>query len=198
MSDLWHRIFLVPLRPEVDVRWAHEHWTGHHSVVFGGNPGLRGYVQNRPPRQDWAARTHICAEAWFDDKDAERAAFRSRYYLDEVVPDEDRFVQRAEAWHAGARIDRSASRRRRYRVLVFGHTPTSATLALAGWAEDEVDVYLTDRALPLGGRRSILGLWTDDPEQAAAAAARFGPLAFLTEPAAIVTPPQPPWNGANS
>ena len=190
-----HRIFLVPIRTDLDPVEAHEHWTGRHSVIFGGNPGLLGYVQNRPPRSEWAGRTHICAEAWFADREAERAAFRSPYYLDEVVPDEDRFVQRGEAWHGAADVVHSAVGLRAYRVLVFGHTPDSAAAALEGWDPDAIDVYAVDRPMLIGGRRSILGLWTDDEERARGAAVRFGPLAWLTEPEPIVVPPHAPWNG---
>ena len=196
MNALQHRIFVVPLRPDVDGAWAHEHWTTQHARIFGGNPALRGYVQNRPPRDAWSGRTHICAEAWFDDRDAEREAFRSAYYLDEVVEDEDRFVHRDQAWHSRVTVDRAATHPRRYRALVFGHTPATASDWLAAWDEDAVDVYTVERPLPLGGRRAILGLWSDDRARAEAAVQHFGPLASLTCPEAVVPVPEEPWIGA--
>lgn len=198
MTSPSHRIFLVPIRPELDPLAAHEHWTGRHSMIFGRNPGLLGYVQNRPPSADWAARTHICAEAWFADRDAERAAFRSSYYLDHVVPDEDRFVQREDAWHSPVDVVRSAAVTHSFRVLVFGHSTDSAAGALEQWAPDAVDAYTVARPMPIGGRRSILGLWTDDEQQARDAAVRFGPLAWLTRPEPVVPPPHAPWNGVLS
>lgn len=198
MSDLLHRIFLVPIRGDVDLRWAHEHWTDHHAEVFGANPGLRGYAQNRPPEDAWSGHTHICAEAWFDDRAAEREAFRSQYYLDEVVPDEDRFVRREQAWHSSVTDVRTASRHRTYRVLVFGQSSGSAADWLERWDTDAVDEYATDRSLPLGGRPAVLGLWTDDEARARAAVAHFGPLAWLVKPVPVVPAPHAPWNGAAS
>lgn len=198
MSELLHRIFLVPIRADVDLRWAHEHWTTHHAEVFGANPGLRGYAQNRPPKDSWSGRTHICAETWFDDRTAERAAFRSAYYLDEVVPDEDRFVRREEAWHSSVTDVRTAVRRRAFRVLAFGQSSESAADWLVGWDAAAVDEYAVDRALPIGGRPAILGLWTDDEARARDAAVHFGPLAWLVRPVPVISAPHAPWNGATS
>lgn len=191
--SLLHRIFLAPLRTDVDPTKAHEHWTTQHADIFGRNPGLRGYTQNRPPRAAWSGRTHVCAEAWFDDRDAERAAFQSEYYLRDVVEDEARFVQRDQAWHSTVTMLAQARQMRAYRVFAFGQSPESAADWLATWDADDVDVFELHRLPPTAGRKSALAFWTDDLARASQAAVHFGPLSLLTAPVAVVRAPEAPW-----
>lgn len=197
-SGLMHRLFLAPLRTDVDHRWAHEHWTTRHSAVFGRTPGLRGYTQNRPPADAWSGRALVCSETWFDDRAAERAAFESDYYLTEVAADEARFVRRDAAWLSAVTVTATARQARTFRVLVFGHTPESAADLLADWDSEDVDVLILQREPPLCGRRSALGLWTDELTRATGAAVHFGPLTLLTRPFAVVPAPEPPWTPARS
>lgn len=196
MSELMHRIFLVPIRSDVDPRWAYEHWTTRHAEVFAQTAGLRGYTQNGPAPAAWSGRTHVCAETWFDDRAAEKAAFESDYYLTDVAEDEARFVQRDQAWLSGVTIVRSARRTRTYRVLAFGHSPESAADWIAHWDVDDVDVFSLHRQPPTCGRKSALGFWTDDFTRASEAAVHFGPLSLLTQPAAVVRAPETPWSAA--
>ncbi len=198
MTALAHRIFLAPLRTDVDATTAQQHWTTVHAGVFAGTPGLRGYTQNRAPRADWGGRTHVCAESWFDDRDAERIAFSSEYYLSQVAVDEDRFVQRDTAWLAAVTTTRAARRMLRYRVLAFGHSDATAAEFLAAWDGEAVDVMTLHRAPPTGGRSTALGLWTDELSLAARAVAYFGPLSLLTEPVAVVAAPELPWQSASA
>jgi len=196
MTELMHRIFLAPLRSDVEPLWAHRHWTSRHSVVFGQTPGLLGYVQNRPPENAWAGRTHVCAEVWFEDRNAEKAAFTSPYYLADVSADEARFVDRDHAWLSATTMTRRAIATRTYRVLVFGHTEQSAAGWLADWGHEDVDVFELHRPPPTGGASSALGLWTDDQARARDAAVHFGPLSLLTQPEPVVVPPEAPWSAA--
>jgi uncharacterized protein (TIGR02118 family) len=196
MSELMHRIFLAPIRGDVDLTWAHEHWTAHHGEVFSRTPGLRGYTQNRPPRSAWSGRTHVCAESWFDDRDAEKAAFSSDYYLTAVVEDEARFVQRDQAWLSRVTMTKSASSQLAYRVLAFGQTEHGAADWLASWDPDDIDVLALSRQPWTCAELSALGLWTDDLTRAVDAVVHFGPLAFLTQPVAVVPAPESPWTPA--
>jgi hypothetical protein len=187
------RIFLAALRADVDPHEAHEHWVTDHASVFRGMPDLLGYVQNRPLPDMWSGLTHVCSETWFCDRATERVAFESHYYLTDVADDEARFVQRDDAWLSVATAVRSPRRRYAYRVLAFGHSPQSASDRIAEWDPDAVEVLSLHRRPPTGGRRSAIGLWTDDVDLARGTALHFGPLCLLSRPVAVVVPPEPPW-----
>lgn len=188
-----HRIFLAPLRPDVDRRWAHEHWTTHHAGLFARTPGLRGYVQDRPPAASWPGRGLVCSETWFDDRPTERAAFESDHYLTDVAADEATFVQRDQAWHSVVTTARRARRTRTYRVLAFGHGPEVAAAWIEAWGPRDVDVLGLQRPAPLCSHPGALGLWTDDLDRARDAVAHFGPLCLLTRPSVVVGAPGAPW-----
>lgn len=198
MTEPMHRIFLAPIRVDVDARWAHQHWTSRHAEVFARTPGLRGYTQNRPLEQDWSGRSSVCAESWFDDRDAERIAFESDYYLGAVAADEALFVQRDQAWLSAVSMARRAHTVRRYRVLAFGQSVQSAADWLRSWDPHDVDVLTLNRPPPLSSRASALGLWTDDLARATDAALHFGPLVVLAQPAAVVPAPEAPWSTADA
>jgi hypothetical protein len=189
-----HRIFLVPIRADLDPRQAQEHWTGRHGDVFAQTPGVLGYVQNRPPEKFFSGRTHVCAEIWFTDRAAEEASWGSEYYQREVVEDEARFLERDQAWLSALTVTRAARRTRTYRVLAFGVTEAGAADRLADWDPDDVDVYALRRQPPGLGQPSVLGLWTDDLDRAIEAVAHFGPLSLLAQPKAFVVPPEAPWS----
>lgn len=183
-----HRMFLVRTRPDLAMGSAQDHWRRRHSDVFGRNPGLRGYVQNRPLEEDWAQlRYQACSETWFDSPDSERAAFSSPYYLEEVVPDEAAFLERETVWRGQVVAVETVSDgpRGRYRLLGFGAT----TLPDAA----RVTVLHIDRDPPGGGRRWILSAWLDDRQLAQEQAARLDGLAFAAEPVAVVQPPDAAW-----
>ena len=96
-----HRVFLVPTRPDVDVDAAVDHWELAHGTVFAATPDLAGYVQHRPTRADQhRLGGRVCAEAFFADRDAERRAWSSEHYRGAVSDDEERFVDRSQAWAA--------------------------------------------------------------------------------------------------
>jgi hypothetical protein len=191
-----HRIFFAPIRADVELAWAHEHWTTKHNDVFAQTPGLRGYVQNRPPQDAWSGRTHVCAESWFDDRNAERAGYASEYYRTAVTEDEERFVQRDQAWVSAVTMLRSARVQRTYRVLAFGQTEASATDWLASWDPDDIDVFELARQPWTCGKSAALGLWTDDLTRATDAVVHFGPLSILSEPVAVIVAPESPWTAS--
>jgi hypothetical protein len=171
------RIFLVPLRQDVDPVAARQHWTKSHASLFAATPGLRGYVQNRPEQGD-----HVCSETWFDDADAERRAYASDHYLSVVMHDEASFLAREEAWTAV--MKGSGSRRDllpgSHRVLVFGWTGDG--LAPGPY----VEVIALDRLGPAGGPPRLLSIWGDHPDEVAHGLSQPGDLAMLTRPAIIL------------
>lgn len=180
-----HRLFLVRTRPDLDRAAAQAHWRESHAPLFGANPGLRGYVQDRPLEEDWERLPfQACSETWFDDLFAERAAFASDYYRERVVADEERFLDRATAWRG--RVvgvnGVAAPATGRYRVLVFG----ARAIPGAG----PVAVLHLDRPVPGDGPPRVLSAWTDDRAEARSLAERAGGLAFAAEPALVVAPPE--------
>ena len=57
-------------------------------------------MQNRPLKHWWTRVPYIvCAESWFESRDAETAAAAGPYYRDVVAADEARFiVARESTW----------------------------------------------------------------------------------------------------
>lgn len=183
-----HRMFLVRTRRDLEVSAAQEHWRRRHSGVFGRNPGLRGYVQNRPLEEDWPQLEYqACSETWFETAEAERAAFSSSYYLEQVVPDEAAFLDRDTAWRGRVvAVENVADGPRgRYRLLGFGASrlPGAPRVAL---------MHL-DRDPPGGGPRQVVSAWLDDRRLAQDLAASSDGLAFAAEPMAVVKPAEPAW-----
>jgi hypothetical protein len=174
-----HRIFLVPLRPDLDPVAARRHWTEAHAPLFARTPGLRGYVQNRPePGLDgW-----VCSETWFADADAERGAYASDFYVHEVTPDESRFLDRGAAWVALVRGDGPP----------VPELPGAYRALILGWAGGDppsmphVEIVALDRAGPAGGPPRLLSAWADDPAALTPALAEPGDVALLTRPAVIL------------
>ncbi len=194
LPDLVHRIFLAPIRRDLDYGVAHEHWTSTHAGVFGATPGLLGYVQNRPPQAEWSGRTHVCAETFYESRDAEKQSFASDYYQGVVVEDENRFVQRDGAWIASVSASRRARQQLAYRVFAFGHDEHTAADWLSAWDPDDIDVFALSRLPATNSRASVIALWTDDLSRATEAVMHFGPLSFLAQPVPIVRPPLAPWS----
>ena len=70
-----------------------DYWQNHHSKLVAQLPGLRRYVQN--PAIDLSGRERPydgCAELWYDDMDAIRAASKSPE-SERVREDEPNFVK---------------------------------------------------------------------------------------------------------
>jgi uncharacterized protein (TIGR02118 family) len=180
-----HRIFLVRTRADLGTVRAQEHWRGRHAGVFGRNPGLLGYVQDRPLAEDWPELEYqACSETWFDSEEAERAAFRSSYYQGVVVPDESAFLDRGSAWRGRVvRVDLVADGPREpYRVLAFG----ASRLPEAG----RVAVLYLDREPPAGGPLQVFSAWLPDRAQARELATSSDGLAFAVEPFSVLAPPE--------
>lgn len=190
-----HRIFLAPLLSGSDREQGLRHWVDRHAGVFAATPGLRGYVQHRPVGSYWATAPFVCSETWFDDRDAERAAFTSPYYAGEVTADERRFVDRPAAWAGRVTRQRPAGRLAALRVLAFGVEPD----LLPSGHQGSTDV-LELATVPPGCAVPVAScVWTDDEDVAtglAAALAGHGRTVFVARPAAVVPPPVPPWAAA--
>ena len=174
-----HRIFLVPLRPDLDPDAAHRHWTAVHAPLFARTPGLRGYVQNRP---EPGGHGWVCSETWFADADAERGAYASDFYVHEVTPDESRFLDRGAAWAALVRDG----------WMPVRGLPGGYRALVVGWAGDDppslrhVEVIALDRAGPNGGPPRLLSAWSDDPAALSPVLAEPGDVALLTRPAVVL------------
>lgn len=185
-----HRIFLVEPRPDLAPSAAQQHWREQHAGVFSGTPELAGYVQNRPLERYWPAiDARVCSEVWFADRDAERRGFTSDYYVQTVMPDEDRFVWRARAW--AARVVREEVLRdghpARLRVLAFGANASGLEVGPAA------SLLHLDRPTPGDGPPVVLSIWTDDEDAAADLAGTAGGLGFVAEPAVLLAPATWPW-----
>ena len=134
-----HRIFLAPCRPGVSWAEAQAHWRSHHEAIMLEIPGLVGYVQDRPCQEWWIHLPYLaCSETWFADReigvsvaievahrDAERAAYASDWYNQQIAIDEARMFGRGEAWNSPV-LDVQTVRpgpTGRYRTLAFGSSP---------------------------------------------------------------------------
>jgi hypothetical protein len=166
-----HRIFVVPGAPRVGSEVIRRQWTGGHPELFTRTPGLAGYVQNRPLPEEWhRLGVFVCAETWFADRQAERAAYASDHYREVVAADEARFLDRDAVWSARVAGPVSLERRSRYRVLVFGDGPLTLS-----------------RPAP-GGGHGLDVRWFDDRAAALDHAAAAPGLAIATEPAVFPIP----------
>ncbi len=192
---LQHRLYVGPPvagRPldELSAYWHHE-----HRKVAPGLPELLGYVQNRP-LPGWLERIPYltCAETWYASFEAEHRSYASNYYRDVVVPDEERFIDRAGSWHSPVTATR---------VLRDGPRSSLRVLAIGGDVErlgepvsgDRLELLDLHRDPPVAGPKVVVSLWTDDALLADVAAAQLGGIAFVTRPVPIVDPPLPGWGG---
>ncbi|MER6982385.1 EthD domain-containing protein [Streptomyces carpinensis] len=170
-----HRIFLVPQRADLPWDIAQRHWQHQHGKVFAATPGLRTYVQNRPLTEPGHGRGVVCSETWYETRQAEQAAYASRYYRDVVTPDEAQFLDREGVWSARVTSGAVASEPTGdYRVLWFGRRPPES----AQWS-----VLQLSRPVPgPGGGAFLYSTWTDDRGVAIDIAAGSGGLALACQP----------------
>lgn len=170
-----HRIFLVPTRADVPWSTARRHWQDRHGEIFVSTPGLRWYTQNRPLTEPSRGRGVVCSETSYESRQAERAAYSSRYYQDVVAPDEARFLDREGVWSARVVAGTAASEPAgAYRVLWFDETPPEG----ARWSPLELS-----RPVPAPGRGSSLhSTWTDDRDLAIEIADGSRGLALACQP----------------
>jgi len=73
-------VYCISKKPELTVEAFQAYWRGTHAPIAGAIPGLRRYVQSHTVPDTYAARApgfDGCAELWFDDMAAMRAAMRS-------------------------------------------------------------------------------------------------------------------------
>jgi hypothetical protein len=189
-----HRIFLAPLRPGVSWSEAQAHWRSHHEAIMLNIPGLVGYVQDRPCREWWIHLPYLaCSETWFPDRGAERAAYASDWYQQQIAVDEARMFVRDEAWNSPV-VDVETVRpgpTGRFRALGFGSSPERLDSVLI---DGRVEMLKLLRPPPGGGEASVVCAWTDDADLAHHAALRLGGLAFAAEPAVSLSPPTLPWS----
>jgi len=181
-----HRIFLAPVRRDLEPEVAHRHWRERHAAIFARTPHLGGYVQNRPTPAFRATMPYVCAEIWFPDGEAERACWSSDHYRGQVSADEQRFVDRSSAWAARVLAEAPPSDPRRFRVLAFGTEERPAD-------RPDAEVLGLDRPAPEGGVATVLSVWTDEEAEADELARGVGGLAFVCEPACVLAPPARPW-----
>lgn len=189
-----HRIFLAPLRPGVSWAVAQAHWRTNHEAIMLDIPGLVGYVQDRPREDWWIHLPYLaCSETWFADRDAERAAYASDWYTQQIAIDEARMFGRDEAWNSpvvNVETIRSGPTGR-FRALSFGSSPERLDAILI---DGRVEALKLLRPPPGGGEPAVVSVWTDDEALARHAAIRLGGLAFVAEPAVSLSPPTPPWS----
>jgi hypothetical protein len=182
-----HRIFLVPLRADVAVAAGRSHWEEVHAPLFADTPNLRGYVQNRP---EDSALAVVCSETWFDDRDAEQAAYTSTFYRDRVTPDEAGFLEREAAWSALVRDDVRTG-------FPVGQLPGALRALVFGWSGahpppgDNVSVLTLDRPGPQGGPERLLSAWGDRPDALVAALEEPGDAHLLVRPRVVVPSSDP-------
>jgi hypothetical protein len=174
-----HRMYLVAGREDIPFEEVMARWQGVHRDRYLEIPGLLGYVQNRPvaapsPAQPYAA----CWETWFLDRPAEKAAFQSAYYREQVVPDEATFADRSRYWSAPVTAD-GWPQAAPYRLLAFGGDPA---------AVPEAQVLPLVGSPPLRGPRHVLSLWAEDLESVREAAGAAGGLVLVTAPTILALP----------
>lgn len=146
------------------------HWEDVHAPLFAGTPGLLDYVQYRPlPEERRRGFSQVCSSTTFADREAERAAYASEFYLRKVVPDEGSFLRRGDAWSARASVD--PADQADFTVLQWGGARPGPA-----WRTVEVS-----RDLPAGGR-ALHVLSTADREEALAASASAKVPSFACRP----------------
>jgi hypothetical protein len=157
-------------------------------------PGLVGYVQDRPRQEWWIHLPYLaCSETWFADREAERAAYASDWYQEEIAVDEARMFCRDEAWSSPV-VDVETFRpgpTGRFRALGFGSAPERLDSVLV---DGRVETLKLLRPPPGGGEARVVSAWTDDAALARHAAVHLGGLTFVAEPAVSLSPPTPPWS----
>jgi hypothetical protein len=157
-------------------------------------PGLAGYVQDRPCQEWWIHLPYLaCSETWFADRDAERAAYASDWYNQQIAVDEARMFGRDEAWNSPV-LDVQTVRpgpTGRYRALGFGASLSGLDAVMV---DGRVESLRLLRPPPGDGEPVVVSVWTDDEALARHAALRLGGLAFVAEPAVSQSPPTPPWS----
>lgn len=183
-----HRIFVVPTRPDVPVDEAVDHWEQRHGAVFAATPHLAGYVQHRPSRSDQhRLGGRVCAEAWFDDRDAESRAWGSDHYRDVVTPDEERFVDRPRAWIARVvkehALSGPAARPEGFEVVLTGCDPSAVPAGVGG------RILELDRGGPDGGPPHVALLATVDEAAARSLADGLSADVVFVSTMATVLPP---------
>lgn len=142
-----HRIYLVPPCVGPDRDTSRDHWEQRHGRLFGATPGLLRYRQNRPIDEFWARGSALfCSETWFEDRRAEKAAYRSDFYRDVVTADERRFLDRDAAWTAVVTSEMPEPGAD-FRALWFGDDPPAGL----PWR-----AVALDRGVPAPGRGSVL------------------------------------------
>ena len=193
-AELQHRIFLAPARPGVAWAQAQAHWRSNHEAIMLEIPGLVGYVQNRPLPEWWVHLPYLaCSETWFGDREAERAAYASDWYREQIAVDEARMFGREDSWSSPV-LDvetLQAGFTGRFRTLAFGAEPHRLNGILYDGRAEALRLL---RPPPAGGDRVIVSVWTDDAVLARHLALRLGGLAFVAEAVASLPPPRPPWN----
>jgi hypothetical protein len=157
-------------------------------------PGLVGYVQDRRCQEWWIHLPYLaCSETWFSSRDAEKAAYASDCYQQQIAVDETRIFGRDEAWNSPV-VDVEtvqAGPTGRFRALGFGSSPDRLDSVLI---DGRVETLKLLRPPPGGGESLVVSVWTDDETLARHAALRLGGLAFVAEPAVSLSPSTPPWN----
>jgi hypothetical protein len=187
-----HRMLVAPCAAGLEAADSQDHWRERHSLIVPDIDDLAGYVQNRPLPEWWDRLPFVvCADTWFVSREAERVAYASPYYLDDIVTDEARFIDRDAAWQSpvvGAEVHLDGPLAR-YRVLAFG--AGAAAPGLDGFSR--VERVALRRPAPGAAVPDLLSAWTDELERATALADRCGGTAYVAEPALVVPPPVGTW-----
>ena len=94
---------LMVRRPGMEYSEYLKHWGGVHGEVFASQPAtkkhVRKYVQNHPTQDVLDGPTPSkfagIAEIWFDNMEGAREFFATSDYKDNVIPDEELFMDRS-------------------------------------------------------------------------------------------------------
>jgi uncharacterized protein (TIGR02118 family) len=180
-----HRIFLPPVRPEVDPGAAARHWATTHARLVRDMPGLLGYEQHHALTP---ARYVGWSETWFASRADEQAAFASDVYRERIAPDEDTVFAREAAWSSAVlasevvRPGPTAG----FRLLAFG--AGADTPLPAGVVRAEL-LRLHQPGPGPDGADVALSAWAATADPLVAAAGRCDGLAIVSRRVAIVAPP---------
>lgn len=184
-----HRVFLAPLKPGVAHADAHGHWITNHRRIMQELEGVRGYVQNQPEPACWPHVGYLaCSETWYDDREAERAAYATDYYRDVIAADEARMFARDDAFSSAVTeiVEHHDGPRAGLRALAFG----GVVEQLGGVILDgAVDVLRLARPLPGVAGPDLVSAWAPDLGKARHLARRLGGLAFVARVDVVVAPP---------
>ena len=94
---------LLARKPGLSISEFHAHWSGPHGDLFKSSPALRknilAYQQNHRSSKDYERAPDLAwdgmAEQWYTSLDAFHAAAGDESFEQIVVPDEERFMNRA-------------------------------------------------------------------------------------------------------